>query len=258
LSTPKPGTGGLAAPQTQTKQSSPQQPGLSPSAPAAPAPSPTPATQSGAGSSSPLDSTYFNNLAANQFKVNNQLNQLSATSQNDNTALKSALDQLAYQQPRDSLKLEQGANRAGGLYSSVYDQNLGNLQNSYLTRQSAATQSNAQKQAAIQSQIAGIQGGVPIYNNEQYDAAVGRAIKNAANNPATGQAPAVSSTPTAPAPAPAASVGQQLTPQQIAYINAGLKNRPVVSAGNVFGKGGFGVPTRPVVSAGNRTGKGKR
>jgi hypothetical protein len=31
-----------------------------------------------------------------------------------------------------------------------------------------------------------------------------------------------------------------------------------MSAGNVFGKGGFGVPTRPVVSAGNRTGKGKR
>jgi hypothetical protein len=231
-----------------------------PAAPAAPqTPSPTPASQTAGSSPSPLDSTYFDNLAGNQFRVNNQLNALTATSQNDNTALQSALDQLAYQQPRDSLKLEQNANRTGGLYSSVYDQNLGNLQHSYETRQTAATTANAQKQAGIQSQIGALQGGVPIYQSQQYDAAVARAIKAAAANPATGQDQSVSTTPPAPpAPAPATSVGPQLTPQQIQYINAGLANRPTVSAGNVFGKGGFGVPTRPVVSAGNRTGKGKK
>jgi hypothetical protein len=135
-----------------------------------------------------LDSTYFGNLAANQLKVGGQINTLTATGQNDTTALQSALAALAYQQPRDQLKLEQGANNTGALYSSVYDQNLGNLNNTYLTKQAADTTANSQKQAAINSSIAGLQQGLGTYQLGQYDDAVARATKLAAANPATGQA----------------------------------------------------------------------
>jgi hypothetical protein len=184
-----------------------------------------------------LDSTYFGNLAANQFRVNNQVNTLTATGQNDTTALQSALAQLAYQQPRDQLKLEEGANARGALYSSGYDQSLGDLNNTYLTKQTAATTSNAQKQAGIASQIAGLQGGIPIFNNQQYDLAVGRATKAAAANPATGQAPIKAPAPRrAPVPAPARkpTSRQQLTK---AVAKSKGKGR-TLGATITFGKGG--------------------
>jgi peptidoglycan hydrolase CwlO-like protein len=112
---------------------------------------------------------------------------------------------LAYQRPRDQLNLEEAANRRGALYSSVEGQQQGNLLNTYQTKQSAATQANAQKQAAIAAQIQALQSGEKLFETGQYDAAVGRASKAAAANPATGQAPvAVPAAAPAAAPAPAA------------------------------------------------------
>lgn len=143
----------------------------------------TPASSSG----TPLDATALSNIAENQFKANNSINSLNAQSGSDTTALQTALAQLAYQQPRDQLSLEQGANRNGALYSSVYNQNLGNLNHSYLTRQNAATDTNAQQQASIASQIQAILGGEPLYNQGQAAASGQRAITAAQNNPATGQ-----------------------------------------------------------------------
>lgn len=206
------------------KQGSPQQPGAT--LPQAPASSPVVAPGAPSTPASPLDSTYYDNLAMNQFKVGNQVNALTAAGQNDTTALQSALGQLAYQQPRDSLKLEQGANRTGGLYSSVYDQNQGNLLNSYQTRQSGLTSANAEKQAAIASQIGGLQQGIPVYDSAQYDAAVGRAAKLAAANPATGQSPGV--LPAAPAPgvAPNAPTAAQIAQ----WVAAGSKPTPAANA----------------------------
>ena len=65
---------------------------------------------------SPLDASYFGNVAANQFKTNNQINSLNLNSALASQAMQAALAQLAYQQPKDELKLEQNANRGGGLY----------------------------------------------------------------------------------------------------------------------------------------------
>lgn len=148
---------------------------------------------------SPLDSTYYQQLAGDQLRLQNQTNSLTADSQNSASALQSALAQLAYQQPRDSLKLEQGSNNQGALYSSAYTQNLGNLNNAYLGKQTAATTANTQKQASIAAQIAALNQAEPITEAGDYDAAVARASKNAATNPATGQ-------PAVPPPTPKATI----------------------------------------------------
>src|SRR5438309_8975657 len=91
----------------------PAAPAAPPAAPAAPAAPPP--------QSPPFDSTYYANVAANQFKVGNQVNALNLQGTQNDTALQTALGQLAYQQPRDSLRLEEAANRNGGLFSQSYD-----------------------------------------------------------------------------------------------------------------------------------------
>lgn len=173
--------------------------------PAPPAPSPPKASgTTTAPANSPLDATYYQQIAGDQLKLGNSLNSLGSQSQNANTALQSALAQLAYQQPRDSLNLEQGANQRGALYSSAYTQNLGNLANSYQTRQSAATTANSQKQASIAAQIAALNQGEPITEAGAYDSAVARSARNAAANPATGQ-------PAIPPPLPKATITARTT-----------------------------------------------
>lgn len=159
---------------------------------------------------SPLDATYYDNLAANNLKVGNTIAGLNTQIGDLGVGLQSALAQLAYQQPRDQLALEEKANQRGALYSSGYDQQLGDLNNTYLTKQSGLTTTEAQKVGALQAQIAGLQQGVPIYQAQQYDAAVLRAAKLAAANPALGApsggggtAPPAAGPPPRTAPMPA-------------------------------------------------------
>ena len=204
---------GLAAP-GQGSGFSGLAPAPKPTTPVAPqqATPPKASATSTAAPSSPLDSTYYENLAANQLKVNNSINSLNATSQNDNTNLQSALAQLAYQQPRDQLATEEAANRRGALYSSVEGQQQGDLLNKYQTKRSTDTTANAQRQAAIASQIQGLQSGEKLYETGQYDAAVARAVKAALSNPATGQAPVAAAAAPAPlAPAPPSQAAQLAT-----------------------------------------------
>jgi hypothetical protein len=183
-----------------------------------------------------LDSTYYNNIAENQLKTGNSINSLNAQSQNYGTALQNTLAQLAYQQPRDQLATEEAANRRGALYSSVEGQQQGDLLNKYQTRQSNATQANAQHQAAIGSQIAALQQGVPLYEAGQYDASIARAVKAALANPATGQAPV--STPSSPATPRTSILGTPL-PRGTVKKNGSLNiNVPKTRSG--FGyQGGF-------------------
>ena len=150
-----------------------------------------PANPAGPGATqaaSPLDSTYFANTAANQFGVNNKINALNLQNSTNSTALQSALAQLAYQQPRAELQLEQKANAGGGLYSSVYGQNLGNLNYQFMGRQGAAIDSFAAKASQIASQIAALRGSEPLYNAQQYALAAQRASLAAQKNPASGEA----------------------------------------------------------------------
>jgi hypothetical protein len=179
-----------------------------------------------------LDSTYYNNLAENQLKVNNSLNSLSSASQNNNTALQNALGQLAYQQPRDQLNLEEAANRRGALYSSVEGQQQGDLLNKYQTKQSGLTAANGQKQAAIAAQIQALQSGEKLYETGQYDAAVARAVKAALANPATGQTPI--STPAAPS-VPTTSPAKARVPANY-KIGQGI---PKAKPGQIGYRGGF-------------------
>lgn len=166
-----------------------------------PAPSTTPKP-----TGSPLDATYYANLAANQLKVGNQIAADNAQIGNLGVSLQSALAQLAYQQPRDQLALEQKANARGALYSSGYDQQLGDLNNTYLTKQTGDTADEAQKVGVLQTDISNLQAGIPIYNSQQYAAAVARAAKLAATNPALG----------APLPpTPTASAASAIAPKEL-------------------------------------------
>lgn len=160
-------------------------------------------TTPAAGGQPVLDATALNNIAENQFKANNSINTLTGNIGNLRTNLQAALSQLAYQQPRDQLKLEQGANQRGALYSSAYNQDLGNVNQGYLTKQTGLTTAEGQSEGGIAGQIQAILGGIPLYNRGQATDSANRAIAAAAANPATGQP-------------------QSLTPEQIKYIKAGL------------------------------------
>lgn len=225
------------------------------------------AASSGSGSTaaSPLDSTYFDNIAANNFKVGNQINSLTSQGQNLNTNLTNALAQLAYQQPRDNLKLEQNANKAGALYSSVYDQNLGNLNNTYQTKQSGLVDTNAQKQAQLSSEIGGLQQGIPIYNSAQYDDAVARAAKAAATNPASGQ-PAIPTASTVGSVLATAAPGRSATKAPARSKSAapspvlrGGQRYLTAGAANSVGSGNTGSRTSiaaPLTKSGSKWGVG--
>lgn len=132
------------------------------------------ATQTAA--ASPLDSTYYGNVAQNQFNANNKINQLNLTGAQDQTALTQALAALSYQQPRDQLHLMQHANAQGGLYSSQEGMNQGDLVHQYTVKQTAAQERYQAQRDAIDAQIQAIRGNLQFYQNSQYNAAVARAI----------------------------------------------------------------------------------
>jgi hypothetical protein len=159
-------------------------------------------------SPSPLDSTYYGNVGDFLFKTGNEINADHLKQTNLDTALQNAIGQFNYQQPRDSLALEQRANAGGGLYSSVYDQNLGNLTHSYTDRRTAAQTSHDQQYQSLAAAIAALQGSIPLYEQGQADASGQRATLAAENNPALG-APAPAPAPAAPAPAPGAPAATQ-------------------------------------------------
>jgi hypothetical protein len=140
-------------------------------------------------------------VAAHDLGVNNQINALNLRDSNNLTALQTALGNLAYQQPRDQLALEQRANAGGGLYSSVEGQNQANLAHTYLGKQTAAQTSYDQAHSGIAGQIAALQGGVQTYDTQEALASAARAAAAAQNNPDAG---ATTSAPPAPAPAPSA------------------------------------------------------
>lgn len=144
------------------------------------------AATNGSGAPSGLDATYYANVNANNLKVGNEINSLNLKGSGDQTAMQAALAQLQYAQPRADLALEQKANQAGALYSSVYGQNLGNQNYSYLGKEGAAIDRNAQLQDAIAQQIAGLQEGIPAYNEAQAAAAEQRSSALAAKNTALG------------------------------------------------------------------------
>lgn len=138
-------------------------------------------------SSPPIDATAASNIATHTFNTNNQINADQAQITNLGTNLANALAALAYQQPRDELGLEQGANARGALYSTAYNQNLGDLIHKYATQQNNLTTTEGQNVGALNAAISALQGSIPLYNNNQYALAAGRLIQQAQNNPATGQ-----------------------------------------------------------------------
>ena len=161
---------------------------------AAPATTPTssaaqPGSGGGSGSAqtdqwgNPLDSTALNNIALHGASTGESITGLQQQEAYDNTALQAALGQLAYQQPRDQLRMMQQANARGGLYSSVEGQNQGNLVHSYAARANGLTASNAERIAALNEKIAGLRSGENTYDFEQGLASAGRLSTQAANNP---------------------------------------------------------------------------
>lgn len=146
-----------------------------------------PSQGQGAPGASGLDSTYYANTAQNAFNVGNQVNAINLRDAIAGTNLESALGQLAFTQPRDELKLEQGANQRGALYSSVYSQNLGDLNKGYADKQAGLQNAYASQLAQDASQIEALQGGIPLYNDQQAAGSASRASALAARNPASGE-----------------------------------------------------------------------
>lgn len=157
-----------------------QQPGKPPSVQKTPSPLAT------ATPPSPLDATYFANVAAHQAATAQSIAKMNMQQQQDNIALQSALGALSYQQPLDQLSLMGRANQAGNLYSSVYGANQGNLVNTYQNRQLAAQNTYTNQAQGITAQINALQQNEPLYESQQFGAAATRAANLAAKTPGLG------------------------------------------------------------------------
>lgn len=172
-------------------------------------------------SPSDLDSTYYQNVNNYLFNTGNKINADQLKSAADQTALQSALGQLAYAQPRAELALEQKANQTGGLFSSVYGQNLGNLNQKYLTEQNADTTKYNGDIQSLANAIAALQGGIPAYESDQAAASAQRAATAAQKNPSLGGTVPAAAAPSTSTAAPTA-----------ASLKAGGINPGVTKAGS--------------------------
>ena len=175
--------------------------------PPPPVPSATTAAPAAApaATGSPLDSTYYQNVAANNLKLGQSIAALNLQQSQGRTAEQTALGNIAYAQPRADLAAEQRANAGGGLYSSVYDQNLGTLNQGYQNQRTAATTNYQNLVDRIAGQISAQQANTGLQNTGEAAASTQRAATAAAANPALGQT--APTTPVARTPPPGAPKG---------------------------------------------------
>ena len=151
-----------------------------------------PTSSNGSPAAPTLDATAIANMAENQFKANQAIANLQQQQTSASTALQQQLAALHQQQPLSDLRLMTGANARGGLLTSAYGQQLGNLNQTFADKQLADQSAYGDKSAQIANAITGLQQGVPIYDAQQAAAAAERASNTAAKSPA-------STLPTAPA-----------------------------------------------------------
>lgn len=188
--------------------------GVSTKPPVPPQPSTSGVSQGGGGAAdSPLDATYYNDIANYLFKTNNSIAADQAKIAQNNTALQSALGQLNYQEPRSDLALNQGMNARGGLYSSVQQQGLADLGTKFATARTANTTHYGNLNQGLQSEIGNLQATEDPNSPTMLAFALASAQRAAAAaqaNQALG-APAPALAP-APSPAPVAAAPSTANP----------------------------------------------
>jgi hypothetical protein len=134
----------------------------------------------------PLDSTYFQNVGANDAATGTKIAGLQHQQANLNTDLGTTLAGYAHQQPLDTLAAQIAANRTGGLSSDSLLQHLGNIGYTYTQNRNAAQSRRDTAFGSLADQIAAAGDAGRIYDTGQYGEAVGRASTAAQNNPAIG------------------------------------------------------------------------
>lgn len=199
--------------------------GLStPASPAAASGSPAPAQTPAA--PTPLDATYYAQVAANTAKLNSLQNTLNLTGAADQTTLQNTLGTLGYQQPRAELVLEDKANQGNSLFSTAYQQGLSDLVNKYSTAANKAQTTYATATDKLAAQLAADQaqyGTAGTADQADYAAAVARAITAAEKNPATG------ATPTAPVVAKTSEFAKGV-PGKLKVLSRSNKSLPQLSS----------------------------
>lgn len=140
-------------------------------------------TVGGGASPAPLDATALANIAAYINKTNNSMAGLGVTQAADQGRYQSSYDALKQQNPLADLKLMTGANDRGGLYSSAYGQQLGNLNQQYQTKEGDLYSGLQGQLQAIASRMAGYQSSIPAYESQQATASAQRLAALAANAP---------------------------------------------------------------------------
>ena len=167
-------------------QAHPPTPALAPS-PAQPAPAPS-------ASPDPLDAQYYNDVAQNQFRANQQIAQLNAMSANERAALGENLRLLGEQQPILRQNSTNRANANGLLYSGALGRQIGDLQTQYVRQQARLNDTFGQHEASRQAQIQGINGQLGFDDLAERLTAIERASQAAQS------APLDPGPPTVPAP----------------------------------------------------------
>lgn len=200
-------------------------PDAAPAAAATPAPAPS---SGGSSAVPPLDPTAIANIAAYITKTNNSVNALGSvttnpdgtlsgfggTAGNDQNTYQANLAALKQANPLADLKAMTTNNARGGLYSSSYGQQLGNINQGYQTKEGTLGTNLQSALGAIAAKIAALQGGIPLDEAKEAAASAGRLAGLAAATPVPAPAPVpVNAAPAVSSPAlpsVAASPGQPI------------------------------------------------
>jgi hypothetical protein len=137
------------------------------------------------------------NIAANDYKVGNQIAGLNQKGAYADTDLQRALAQVTHNLNLQERSAQERANSQGLLSSTTLAGNLGELGQSAGDRQTVLNTNNSRLHAAINGQIASLQGSVPLYDDQQAAGSAGRLSAADAANTALG----MPTTPAATAPA---------------------------------------------------------
>lgn len=186
---------------------------------------------------SPLDSTYYIELAAATAAANAKINGYQTNIDYGRTSLANSLQQMAYNQGQSVDTAQRNENTRGGFAQGALGGTIGQINHAALAQQAGATLSSAQREASWQSAITGAQNGLSV---ETIALGLASAARVAAEPGGGDTTTTTDGTPGTPATG---------TPPATPWKPADPVTKGKLGTGVVDSKYGKGVPTRKTLPA---------
>ena len=122
----------------------------------------------------PRDSQYWSDVVSLQFNKNAELQGLGLEESFGNTNYQEALRKLNFQEPKDVLARQEGANRAGEFYSSKTGEDIGGIATNYFEQRSGLARNKQQEDAMRNLTRNLVENGYTVDQAAAYASAVGR------------------------------------------------------------------------------------